>query len=984
MLNIRKFLEGLRILPKTTLVSDSKGELEVLNSDGTLNYHNGTTRSAVTTASHSATLTNKTIDADSNTITNIDDGNIKALAAIDATKIADGSVDNTEFQYLDGVTSNIQDQLDGKTSSTLTDAHILVGNASNEATDVAVSGDLTLTNTGNFQIATGVIVNADINASAAIDASKIHNGSVSNTEFGYLDGVTSGIQGQLDGKINDPGTVTDEAIVRFDGTTGTAVQNSVVTISNTGDVTGIIGLEAETFRVYAEHAEEVHFDSTTTGANADVALASPIIRLSNVSLTSIDSISTPVAGEMVTLLNQTGNPITINDNTGGGFAILTGTQAPIQLPDQAGITLKYDNFEAKWVVIGGTGSGGGGSSLDTVFQLIGNDVAQWSTGNNATFLGGGTLGGTFAANTSTPMHGSTSYLYTQAGGSLNDYIASPAQTVDRKFRGQVVTIYHPYTLSTGSLQLRVYDVTNAALIPLTSTLATATSTTTFKTNFTIPLTCTSIRIGYQVTSLSSGSIFSFDDVQVTSDTTVMADIFDQVQSLKAASVSGSTVNLSTGAMGGSGLFTVSGTTLTASKQITINVGLSIQATSAALGDSTSAAINGSSGGLNTADISRASAASQTIRSSCSLYAVLQQGDSLTFSGSTSGSPTSITNSYTIVATASSEALLTAPETFSTDTAPLTYAGSATYTLSTLANAPVGTFITFTYAINTNTRTQTNASAPTQTTSSMNTNGIQMFTRAYNAASTAAQPALVAIQIGKGMKGLNLNIYSGTGKDIAGSFDYLLSGTTSQFGARSREYNEVTGVLLIDLGTAPTTVTTSQIIYSDQSLTTTGYVTINASKNPALTGLNISGIAARGVNTAGTSVANTGSTVVPYNSTKTYDTNGALDTTTGVFTAPEAGYYTASWTVTFSAQTYAVGNVVYSILQKNSSDYAYGTIVTIETATSFQINTNGSSGVFLLAGETLRVITGNSRTAGATTLNTGTGTNFFSIHKTSVG
>lgn len=41
------------------------------------------------------------------------------------------------------------------------------------------------------------LVNADINAAAAIDASKIANGSVSNTEFQFLDGVTSSIQTQL-------------------------------------------------------------------------------------------------------------------------------------------------------------------------------------------------------------------------------------------------------------------------------------------------------------------------------------------------------------------------------------------------------------------------------------------------------------------------------------------------------------------------------------------------------------------------------------------------------------------------------------------------------------------------------------------------------------------------------------------------------------------------------------------------------------------
>jgi len=65
------------------------------------------------TASSTTTFTNKTFDADGtgNSITNIEDANIKAAAAIDASKIHDGSVSNTEFGYLNGVTSNIQDQI---------------------------------------------------------------------------------------------------------------------------------------------------------------------------------------------------------------------------------------------------------------------------------------------------------------------------------------------------------------------------------------------------------------------------------------------------------------------------------------------------------------------------------------------------------------------------------------------------------------------------------------------------------------------------------------------------------------------------------------------------------------------------------------------------------------------------------------------------------------------------------------------------------
>src|SRR6056300_849541 len=61
------------------------------------------------------TLTNKTIDADNNTITNIGDSELSS--GISATKIGNGDVDNTELSYLNGVTSAIRTQLDGKASS---------------------------------------------------------------------------------------------------------------------------------------------------------------------------------------------------------------------------------------------------------------------------------------------------------------------------------------------------------------------------------------------------------------------------------------------------------------------------------------------------------------------------------------------------------------------------------------------------------------------------------------------------------------------------------------------------------------------------------------------------------------------------------------------------------------------------------------------------------------------------------------------------
>jgi hypothetical protein len=92
--------------------------LDVVGGTGiTANANDIAIDSTVATLIGTQTLTNKSIDSDNNTITNIVNADIKAAAAIDATKIANGNVSNTEFQYLDGVTSAIQTQLNTKATS---------------------------------------------------------------------------------------------------------------------------------------------------------------------------------------------------------------------------------------------------------------------------------------------------------------------------------------------------------------------------------------------------------------------------------------------------------------------------------------------------------------------------------------------------------------------------------------------------------------------------------------------------------------------------------------------------------------------------------------------------------------------------------------------------------------------------------------------------------------------------------------------------
>ena len=100
-------------------------------------------------------------------------------------------------------------------SPTLTDAHIFVGNGSNVATDVAVSGDLTLADTGAFTIANLAVTNAKI-ANSTIDLTAKVTGSLPVANGGTGDSSLT-VYAPLFG-----GTTTTGAIQS--GTVGTAGQ----------------------------------------------------------------------------------------------------------------------------------------------------------------------------------------------------------------------------------------------------------------------------------------------------------------------------------------------------------------------------------------------------------------------------------------------------------------------------------------------------------------------------------------------------------------------------------------------------------------------------------------------------------------------------------------------------------------------------------------------------------------------------------------
>jgi hypothetical protein len=356
--------------------------------------------------------------------------------------------------------------------------------------------------------------------------------------------------------------------------------------------------------------------------------------------------------------------------------------------------------------------------------------------------------------------------------------------------------------------------------------------------------------------------------------------------------------------------------------------------------------------------------------------ILEVGDYLTYETSGQGN-TNSTVSFT--ATALSDQILTAPQTFSTDTAALQYASSATYTLSTLTNAPVGTYITFTYAINSNTRTQT-TTRPTQTDADMNANGMLIYTRAYNAASTAAQPVVFAIQIGKGLKGKSLDLYKSSGKTTGGNIDHLYNPTaTQEIGLGYKDYNEVTGILIVDAGVCFSTATTARnLAFSDLSSTTNGYLVINASVSPALCGLGLNRVAARVVQSSGQAVPTGTNTTITWDSAKTYDTTGSFNTATGVYTAPETGYYQLNAVIT-SAET-AVST--HSLLVYKNGVYYCEQKLVIQAAVSASYSNVITDVIQLNKGDTLYLM--KNQNSGVTrNLTASAQQNFCSIAKISI-
>jgi len=124
------------------------------------------------------------------------------LPAVTATSLTTSGTITGGGGFIGNLTGNVTGAVTGNASTATALATGRTIGMTGDVTWTSASFDGSGNVTGTSAIGTGVIVNADVNTSAAIDATKIHDGTISNTEFGYLNNVSSNIQTQLDAKAS--------------------------------------------------------------------------------------------------------------------------------------------------------------------------------------------------------------------------------------------------------------------------------------------------------------------------------------------------------------------------------------------------------------------------------------------------------------------------------------------------------------------------------------------------------------------------------------------------------------------------------------------------------------------------------------------------------------------------------------------------------------------------------------------------------------
>jgi hypothetical protein len=385
------------------------------------------------------------------------------------------------------------------------------GSLANEAVSIYV-GALSKTNDSIPEL---VITNAKISASAAIDATKIGGGAVSNTEFSYLDGVTSAIQTQIDAK-----QTTDAELTAIAGLTSAADKGIQFTGSGTAAVFDLTTAGKALLDDASASAQRTTLGlgtiATQDSSNVSLTggsitgLGSPSSGSDAATKTYVDNLITGLKTRIICRAASTAD-VTIasaleNGDTLDGVTLVTGDR--VLLKNQS-----TDSQNGIYTVVA-SGSASRDTEFDTITELAGQLVIiQEGTVNADTFHlcttdTSATLGSSSISFTKvTPSNsGTVTSIVAGTGLTGGTITSSGTLAIDT---GVVTTLTGTQTLTNKTLTTPIISSisnTGTVTLPTATDTLVGRATTDTLTNKTLTLpTIDNIKIGYSTTATAAGT-----------------------------------------------------------------------------------------------------------------------------------------------------------------------------------------------------------------------------------------------------------------------------------------------------------------------------------------------------------------------------------------------------------------------------------------------------------------------------------------------
>lgn len=205
--------------------------------------------------------------------------------------------------------------------ATLTSGNILVGSSGNVATSVAVTGDVTITNAGVTAIAAGAIINADVSASAAIAFSKLASLSSGAMLVGNSSNVATAVTMSGDVTISNTGvaSIASGAIVDADVNASAAIAGSKISPdfgAQNVTTTGTISDSKGNLRSIPQNAKTSAYTLVAADAGKHISITTGGVTVP----ASVFSV-----GDAVTIYNNSGSSQTITE--GGSVTLREGGTA---------------------------------------------------------------------------------------------------------------------------------------------------------------------------------------------------------------------------------------------------------------------------------------------------------------------------------------------------------------------------------------------------------------------------------------------------------------------------------------------------------------------------------------------------------------------------------------------------------------------------------------------------------------------------------